>query len=120
MFLCSLRIYPHQQNTGGFFVAVFDKVRPLTAADRVREGTLESDRAEASEGQEEQLVEAVGEAAESPAEELASETPGLKRAAEEPKKDSKPVKKLKQDVPQPKEAPFQLMDPANPDVDEIM
>ncbi|KAI9259870.1 S-adenosyl-L-methionine-dependent methyltransferase [Sporodiniella umbellata] len=30
-----LRIYPHQQNTGGFFVAVFEKVAPMTAADRI-------------------------------------------------------------------------------------
>ncbi|KAJ1975729.1 tRNA (cytosine-5-)-methyltransferase ncl1 [Dimargaris verticillata] len=28
-----LRIYPHLQNTGGFFVAVFEKVQPLTQRD---------------------------------------------------------------------------------------
>ncbi|KAI8144531.1 S-adenosyl-L-methionine-dependent methyltransferase [Fennellomyces sp. T-0311] len=113
-----LRIYPHQQNTGGFFVAVFDKVKPLTAADRVREGTLDADKVQESEIKEEGLVEAVGEAAESPAEETTSETPGSKRPAEEPK--AQPVKKIKQDVTQPKEAPFQLMDPTNSDVDEVM
>ncbi|KAG2222188.1 hypothetical protein INT45_014085, partial [Circinella minor] len=29
-----LRIYPHLQNTGGFFVAVFDKVKPISQSER--------------------------------------------------------------------------------------
>ncbi|KAI9494607.1 S-adenosyl-L-methionine-dependent methyltransferase [Zychaea mexicana] len=29
-----LRIYPHLQNTGGFFVAVFDKVKPMSRSER--------------------------------------------------------------------------------------
>lgn len=29
----SLRIYPHLQDTGGFFVAVFDKVKPMSTAE---------------------------------------------------------------------------------------
>ncbi|KAI8139197.1 S-adenosyl-L-methionine-dependent methyltransferase [Fennellomyces sp. T-0311] len=29
-----LRIYPHLQNTGGFFVAVFDKVQPMSRSER--------------------------------------------------------------------------------------
>lgn len=32
--LISIRIYPHLQDTGGFFVAVFKKVSPMTAIDR--------------------------------------------------------------------------------------
>ncbi|KAJ1680129.1 tRNA (cytosine-5-)-methyltransferase ncl1 [Spiromyces aspiralis] len=31
-----LRIYPHQQNTGGFFVAVFEKVKPIAKLERRR------------------------------------------------------------------------------------
>ncbi|KAI8985845.1 S-adenosyl-L-methionine-dependent methyltransferase [Pilobolus umbonatus] len=31
-----VRIYPHQQDTGGFFIAVFEKVGPLTPGDRLR------------------------------------------------------------------------------------
>ncbi|KAI9266718.1 S-adenosyl-L-methionine-dependent methyltransferase [Phascolomyces articulosus] len=29
-----LRIYPHLQNTGGFFVAVFDKIKPMSRSER--------------------------------------------------------------------------------------
>ncbi|KAI9314518.1 S-adenosyl-L-methionine-dependent methyltransferase [Dichotomocladium elegans] len=28
-----IRIYPHQQDTGGFFVAVFEKIKPMTKAE---------------------------------------------------------------------------------------
>ncbi|KAI9495549.1 S-adenosyl-L-methionine-dependent methyltransferase [Zychaea mexicana] len=137
-----LRIYPHQQNTGGFFVAVFDKVKPLTAADRVHEGKsdLDAHEMQQSEANEEKLVEAVGGGQEgedqqqavsataepSAAEGNASETPGSKRPAEDVSSSTNniaqqqpAVKKQKQDVPQIKEAPFQLMSPDNPDVNAL-
>ncbi|KAI9252407.1 S-adenosyl-L-methionine-dependent methyltransferase [Phascolomyces articulosus] len=138
-----LRIYPHQQNTGGFFVAVFDKVKPLTAADRVHEGNqIDAHEIQQSETKEEELVEAVGggddeevttpqaeeqtttslpattiTAAEETAETKMDETPGSKRPAEESNNQAK--KKQKQDVPKIQEAPFQLMAPDNPDVQKL-
>ena len=132
-----MRIYPHQQNTGGFFVAVFDKVKPLTAADRVHEGNqVDAHDIQQSEANEEKLVEAVGgeqqeetttppstTAESNTAEEgKVDETPGSKRPAEESssKAEEAPVtKKQKQDVPKIEEAPFQLMTADNPDVQKL-
>ncbi|KAG2219556.1 hypothetical protein INT45_013215 [Circinella minor] len=134
-----LRIYPHQQNTGGFFVAVFDKVKPLTAADRIHEGNqIDAHDIQESETNEEKLVEAVGggeqeeeqdttppstTAESTTAEEgKVDETPGSKRPAEESssKAEEAPVtKKQKQDVPKIEEAPFQLMTADNPDVQKL-
>lgn len=34
IFCCSIRILPHQQNTGAFFVAVLEKVKPLTSKEK--------------------------------------------------------------------------------------
>ena len=39
--LCE-RVFPHDNNTGGFFVAVFEKSRPWNLLDEDRKGTLDS------------------------------------------------------------------------------
>lgn len=133
----SLRIYPHQQDTGGFFVAVFDKVKPMTAADKAKVAKshgqkVNEQEVEAAEAKEENLVKSVSkeeeEDQESPKDEDAAAAPAdddnnnaeaipAKRASGSgPKRESKRQRK---DVRQRQEAPFELMAPDNPDVDEI-
>lgn len=82
----SIRIYPHLQNTGGFFIAVFEKVKSLTAA-----GTAEEEVAHVPE----------------------------KRASPEVVESGRREKRRRADVPRMKEAPFELMSPTNPDIDEL-
>ncbi|KAI8330569.1 S-adenosyl-L-methionine-dependent methyltransferase [Chlamydoabsidia padenii] len=104
-----LRIYPHDQNTGGFFVAVFEKVKPMTLADQL---TLKADDdvketdLQAAEKEEEALIDSVTEAiANLPTEEYT------------PKPLAEPT--TSKDVYGKKEAPFDLMSPDNPDLSEI-
>ncbi|KAI7867502.1 S-adenosyl-L-methionine-dependent methyltransferase [Spinellus fusiger] len=133
-----LRIYPQDQNTGGFFVAVFEKVKPMTAADRIqlakREGKeVDQAQVEAAEAKDADLLASVKTVVEEVAEEVISQaedasvpadTPSseqvavpVKRTSEEPADPQ--AKKVKADVPSVKEAPFDLMKPDNPDIDEI-
>ncbi|KAI8379664.1 S-adenosyl-L-methionine-dependent methyltransferase [Radiomyces spectabilis] len=125
-----LRIYPHQQDTGGFFVAVFEKVKPMTNLDRIRQAKneqMESSEAEAAEAQDEQLVDSLNQAAEEPDQPAEASVPA-KRASDVDQEAEKKLKtddgtsapqKVKKDVPGIKEAPFELMKTDNPDIDEI-
>ena len=133
----SLRIYPHQQDTGGFFVAVFDKVKPMTAADKAKMAKshgqqVNEEEVEAAEAKEENLVKSVSkeeegdqetatpskdEAAASDTPENAEAIPAKRTNESNPKRESKRQRK---DVRQRLEAPFELMAPDHPDVDELM
>lgn len=133
----SLRIYPHQQDTGGFFVAVFDKVKPMTAADKAKVAKSHGEQVneqevEAAEAKEEILVKSVSKEEEdqettTPKDEAAAtpdntsdnaEAIPTKRASQSgPKRESK---RQRRDVRQRQEAPFELMPPDNPDVDELV
>lgn len=95
--LHSLRIYPHMQDTGGFFVAVFEKVKPFTREDKLIDD-------QAKEGKEEQPVVSDIE----PKEEEVSPPVATEQA--QPKK---------QDKGDNKSACFELMDPENPESKEI-
>ncbi|OBZ86764.1 tRNA (cytosine(34)-C(5))-methyltransferase [Choanephora cucurbitarum] len=112
-----LRIYPHQQDTGGFFVAVFEKVAPLTAADRIavalQEGQHINPVDEQKEKEEEMQLDTTKRANE---ETVAEEEPSKKVKTEEIKPfESKP----KRDVPGIKEAPFEMLPSNSADLDEI-
>ncbi|KAL0075394.1 S-adenosyl-L-methionine-dependent methyltransferase [Phycomyces blakesleeanus] len=122
-----LRIYPHDQDTGGFFVAVFEKVKPMTAADRAQIAKSEGKEVswaevEKAEAEDASLLESVKAAAGEDVE-VETETTGgeiaipVKRTLED--NQQKDAKKSKPDVPGIKEAPFDLMKPDNPDIDEI-
>ncbi|RKP10624.1 S-adenosyl-L-methionine-dependent methyltransferase [Thamnocephalis sphaerospora] len=50
-----LRIYPHLQNTGAFFVAVLEKKAAITAVDRAKAGVELDDEEAASETDQQQL-----------------------------------------------------------------
>lgn len=163
-----LRIYPHQQDTGGFFVAVFEKVAPLTATDRVSlariqgkaiaDADLEAAKKEMEEVETEtvdadaaaatavaevavddKVTDAATEVTSSPETPMITTeeevTPPAKRASvvdgAEIEVNPKKVKtskdeekklfegKPKRDVPGIKEAPFEMMSPNSPDLDEI-
>ncbi|CAO3676923.1 unnamed protein product [Umbelopsis vinacea] len=125
-----LRIYPHEQDTGGFFVAVFEKVAPMTGVDNaylahIKGENIDTEELLESEKKDEQLLENVApkeeeevtiEAAK-PEEETAVEGPEVpsKRVAEENVSANKRSKKVKDDE-QLKEAPFELMAPDNADI----
>lgn len=133
-----IRIYPHQQDTGGFFVAVFEKVAPLTATDRVSlariegkaiaEADVEAAKKEMEDAKKE--AEAIeGEATDANAEDIA---PPAKRASVDGEIEVAPKKaktndeekklfegKPKRDVPGIKEAPFEMMPYNSADLDEI-
>ncbi|OAD02329.1 hypothetical protein MUCCIDRAFT_179535 [Mucor lusitanicus CBS 277.49] len=89
-----LRIYPHQQDTGGFFVAVFEKIKPLTAADRIT------------------LAKQKGSQTDAPS---TTEAADDKEEEEAKPYESKP----KRDVPGIKEAPFEMMAADSADLKEI-
>jgi hypothetical protein len=131
-----LRIYPHQQDTGGFFVAVFEKVSALTATDRVSLARMkgkqiaEADMQAAEKEMEITQEETVPtEASESTTEEViptkrasvdGSEEVTTKKAKTHKDKEEKLFEgKPKRDVPGIKEAPFEMMPSDSPDLDEI-
>ncbi|KAI8074437.1 S-adenosyl-L-methionine-dependent methyltransferase [Gongronella butleri] len=123
-----LRIYPQDQDTGGFFVAVFEKVKPLTAADRQAEAAargelLSSADLAAAEAQDASLMETAQQETGANADDdddnadetnndtelTTSEQDGAavpqKRVAEQPAA----TKKAKKDVQGVQEAPFELL-----------
>ena len=57
LFCCSLRVYPHLQNTGGFFVAVLQKKKPYGRLDFKRIGARGGVVVDAELGDEEKEVE---------------------------------------------------------------
>lgn len=134
-----LRIYPHQQDTGGFFVAVFEKVKALTATDRVSLARMKGKKIveadmEAAEKEMEIVQEEINATTDSPsADEPTEEVIPTKRASVDGSEEviSKKAKthkdkeeklfegKPKRDVPGIKEAPFEMMPSDSPDLDEI-
>ncbi|KAI9320764.1 S-adenosyl-L-methionine-dependent methyltransferase [Dichotomocladium elegans] len=119
-----LRIYPHLQNTGGFFVAVFDKVKPLTAADKAALAkssgqVLDEKEVEAAEAKEETLVESILEedVEESPA--IPSKRSATPENEEEEAERKATNKRQRKDVQQRQEAPFELLGPDSSDVVEL-
>lgn len=118
----SLRIYPHAQDTGGFFVAVFEKVSPMTGVDNAyiahtKGENIDTNQLLESEKKDEELLEKVAPAKEEQeeADAEATEVPSKRVAAEGEASASKRSKKVK-DNEQLKEAPFELMAPDNPDI----
>ncbi|CAO3612161.1 unnamed protein product [Mucor fragilis] len=133
-----LRIYPHQQDTGGFFVAVFEKIKPLTAADRItlakQKGNQvpEADVVEAEKEmdivQEEIIPTKRASVDDAVAEEDAALAKKVKtdaattttEAADKEEEEAKPYEsKPKRDVPGIKEAPFEMMAADSADLKEI-
>ncbi|KAI9287495.1 S-adenosyl-L-methionine-dependent methyltransferase [Umbelopsis sp. AD052] len=125
-----VRIYPHEQDTGGFFVAVFEKVAPMTGADTAYmahmkgDTIVKEDELIESEKKEEELLENVGpkedESSTAPATPEVKEdveVPSKRAAAEGEETAAKPNKKAKESEGL-KEAPFELMSPDSEDVVE--
>lgn len=112
----SIRIYPHLQDTGGFFVAVFEKVKPMTQAERMMQ--------EGNGDQQEQLVvEKEPELAETP-EDDGAETAGSSSNQDETMNVVVPSKRpasvsTASDSRASKEAPFELLSPDSPELAEI-
>ncbi|KAG1446500.1 hypothetical protein G6F56_009548 [Rhizopus delemar] len=108
-----IRIYPHQQNTGGFFVAVFEKVAPMTAADRLSIAKAQGKPLEEVEKEEEKE--------EIPAK-RSSDTED-ENATKKAKTDEDEIKlfegKPKRDVFGIKEAPFEMVPTNSDDLKEI-
>ncbi|KAG2194054.1 hypothetical protein INT47_008138 [Mucor saturninus] len=136
-----IRIYPHQQDTGGFFVAVFEKVAPLTATDRVSlarmqgkaiaESDMEAAKKELEDAKKEAEIiesETIEEETVSPPAKRASVDNGTEVAPKKAKKEEEENKdeekklfegKPKRDVPGIKEAPFEMMPSNSADLEEI-
>ncbi|KAI8342302.1 S-adenosyl-L-methionine-dependent methyltransferase [Chlamydoabsidia padenii] len=133
-----LRIYPHDQNTGGFFVAVFEKVKPMTVADRMSVAkdhgqSLSKTDIETAQVKDETLVKSITTDADTTNDTAttdATKTQDASQSTSNDDKDSsvpskrtatneepaKPTKKSKKDVQAMKEAPFDMMAPNNPDL----
>ncbi|CAO0800591.1 unnamed protein product [Mucor circinelloides] len=136
-----LRIYPHQQDTGGFFVAVFEKIKPLTAADRItlaREKGNKVPEADVEEAEKEMEIiqeeiiptkrASVDDDAAAVEEDAASAkklktdatTTTTTDTADKEEEEVKPYEsKPKRDVPGIKEAPFEMMAADSADLKEI-
>lgn len=128
-----LRIYPHQQDTGGFFVAVFEKIKPLTAADRItlaRQKGNEVPEADVEEAEKEmeitkeEIIPTKRASVDDVVEE--DEAASTKKAktdadvADKEEEEAKPYEsKPKRDVPGIKEAPFEMMAADSSDLKEI-
>lgn len=137
----SLRIYPQDQNTGGFFVAVFEKVKPMTVADRMSIAkdngkSLSNTEIQSEEAKDESLVKSINEEVSTPLSTEEKESAEKESTADDENKDTSSVptkrnsesaneestnknKKVKKDVDKMKEAPFDLMAVDNPDLLEI-
>ncbi|KAI9476061.1 MAG: S-adenosyl-L-methionine-dependent methyltransferase [Benjaminiella poitrasii] len=135
-----IRIYPHHQDTGGFFVAVFEKIKPLTAADRINLARLqgknisENDVEEAKKEMEivkddennaitgDEVIPTKRVSADNDEQEEAS-VKKVKTDKDEDEDEEKTIKpyegKPKRDVPGIKEAPFEMMASNATDLDEI-
>lgn len=140
-----LRIYPHQQDTGGFFVAVFEKIKPLTAADRItlakQKGNKvpEADVVEAEKEMDivqEEIIPTKRASVDDADEAVAEQDAATKKAktdttintteetaaavTDKEEEEIKPYEsKPKRDVPGIKEAPFEMMAADSADLKEI-
>jgi hypothetical protein len=134
MWTISLRIYPHEQDTGGFFVAVFEKTKPMTGIDNAfiaHQKGLNVDENEIleSEKKDEELLESIAPKEEENEEDQSiqpeeSETVVKAEDIDLPSKravgenaPNKPSKKAKS-MDTLNEAPFELMSPDNEDIIE--
>ncbi|ORZ02295.1 S-adenosyl-L-methionine-dependent methyltransferase [Syncephalastrum racemosum] len=108
-----LRIYPHMQDTGGFFVAVFEKTKPVAAADHAAD--LDPSALEEEEARDDALLKSVNpeEKEEEDEEQGEGVTVPTKRPPSSP---PVPTKRARQDVHKMQEAPFEIMDPDCSDV----
>ncbi|CEG82204.1 hypothetical protein RMATCC62417_16312 [Rhizopus microsporus] len=118
-----IRIYPHDQNTGGFFVAVFEKVGALSAADRI---AAKEDKKEIEVDMGEEKEEIVPSKRSSPENDSNDEGEGATKKAktedeaDEEEEEVKPYEgKPKKDVPGIKEAPFELVPSDSEDLKDI-
>ncbi|ORY95172.1 S-adenosyl-L-methionine-dependent methyltransferase [Lobosporangium transversale] len=108
-----LRIYPHLQNTGGFFVAVFKKTAPFVVPNSSRSvkekvAVQENENAMASEGEEAAAV--AGDK-----HKLDSSAAGGQGS--EPVKRARMTRAERFGAPGPKEEPFLFLDAENGDVE---
>lgn len=132
----SLRIYPHDQDTGGFFVAVFEKTKPMTGIDNAflaHQQGLNVDENEIleSEKKDEELLESIAPKEEETEEAQSTQEEKSETVAEIDVKDvdlpskravgesapNKPSKKARS-MDTLNEAPFELMSPDNEDIVE--
>ncbi|KAI8886813.1 S-adenosyl-L-methionine-dependent methyltransferase [Backusella circina FSU 941] len=113
-----LRVYPQDQNTGGFFIAVFSKVKSMTMTDRIRNNEVPLPTMEEMNKYEEEdvvFVKSIGSRV------------GLISEEEKERKEAKTVEhksstnpnKPKREVRGIKESPFDLVSSDNPDIDEV-
>ena len=140
MYVCSLRIYPHLQDTGGFFIAILHKkppVRPPTApAKRTADAVEELDKADvkkpkldteadAKDPEGEQADDADEELPEEAADETASamdvdQPPSTTAAPAEPKIRFKKGKTAEGAGAHFKENPYTFIEPDDPIVKACM
>ncbi|KAF9114121.1 hypothetical protein BGX27_000100 [Mortierella sp. AM989] len=110
-----LRIYPHLQDTGGFFVAVFKKTAPYVVPNPGRAAAAAEKVASAPESRSEDKEQRAEE------DTTAGDKHKLELAPEE--QESEPVKKARMTraerfgAPGPKEEPFLFLDAKNADVE---
>ncbi|CAM0136233.1 tRNA (cytosine-5-)-methyltransferase ncl1 [Umbelopsis sp. WA50703] len=131
-----LRIYPHEQDTGGFFVAVFEKTKPMTGIDNAfiaHQKGLNVDENEIleSEKKDEELLESIAPKEEENEEDQSIQPEESETVVKAEDKDidlpskravgenapNKPSKKAKS-MDTLNEAPFELMSPDNEDIIE--
>ncbi|KAI9226767.1 MAG: S-adenosyl-L-methionine-dependent methyltransferase [Piptocephalis tieghemiana] len=116
-----IRIYPHLQDTGAFFVAVLAKVSPMTTAERNMNG--EAKEAEPTEEVSEKETTAeepinAQDTKEDDSKQSSSVVP-VKRAVEDPQNPPRQREKRGGRGGMPKEEPFIMLDPNHPEINEI-
>ncbi|KAJ8657543.1 hypothetical protein O0I10_006845 [Lichtheimia ornata] len=106
-----LRIYPHLQDTGGFFVAVFDKVKPMSSAEeRMHNMSTPAPQSHVEEGAEQQKEDG----------DLDDDTTAVvpsKRSANDDSED--PSTQSASTIKKSNDVPFDLMQPDNAEIVDI-
>ncbi|RKP14861.1 S-adenosyl-L-methionine-dependent methyltransferase [Piptocephalis cylindrospora] len=116
-----IRIYPHLQDTGAFFVAVLSKVSPMTAADR---NGVEEEKVEATEEDVVTTKEGANptkdkvEITEEESSKASTIIP-VKRPAENDQDQPRTREKKTGRGAMPKEEPFIMLDPNQPEIKDI-